>query len=994
MGGTGRRDEPEADPVTALHTVFTKCKDNLHNGRRLENLSWRLWFDTTRREELWLQQQRSLDSDAVDVARINDDDEDDVLSDPEDGGDWTESSAADSDIDRDSDCDAAARPSALAATAATPRRRTPDRDRRRAGSAGAAQQSCPRGLTPAAAAVKPRSTSTGGTHEGRPTLLARPDGARTTSTISGGSIQRIISSLPPINLPFKSHSVVEPTPSPLLSPGAQAGITSRHSSAPDALEPAPIAQLHPPSPSKAAETAVNKSLAAAVLPDARVTTSPAPILKRSPSRVEANPMTRTSSQQSASTSERHVRLAAQPASVKGHARRISSPRPPPPTPATSVSVTSKSPRDIVQPPSSASATHLQPQSSVKGFDTTAYENRPRPGSIAPPPTPAVALAQLPSSPPKRAPSALKGSVASTSATQKTPNGTAAGRKRAAGGGTGKKIFFISSPTSDSEDDGASSSRSARSRGSDWQAMHAGYQSAHGKRSSLSESVKAGDVGVHANSQPNPAPTGDDEWDDDDDDEETSGWGSEYSSGSEARASRDGHKSAQKDDDHTGMFAKRPSVIFSGQPGELKPRPPGLLSQLFHPDLFLDDADRRHSLVDVRRANGAPPSESLSGISSREALSSRDSPAQSRTSRLQTSKSTGVLGDAVMRRTSRSRSFLKGRPDHVELESSSDESDYEDVESSQDAETLRRQQQQQHGLAERLRMEQMTAAPIAPPQTPRTTRRAMLATELSESLRRNLLWERQQRTRVMGGPPHRFVLPSQQHQQQQQQQQHPAHGVARQYTAPPAPQQHQVAQSRNGPPPPGSTKSDPATASTVSDGVGPGTMAPYPSPATRQSSPMGPPESSDAAAAVASGEMVRRHTTGAGLYLEGLAGETTRAGVVEARNSAEHVANGRSERSSSRRRGLSHGHVDAFGRARTMAGLGMTTGGGAATSGPARRAAGQDEDDDGSSSTYSSSSSDGERDGAAQRRLTQHQQQHPLAQRRKSTFSSVWGQKVW
>ena len=33
-------------------------------------------------------------------------------------------------------------------------------------------------------------------------------------------------------------------------------------------------------------------------------------------------------------------------------------------------------------------------------------------------------------------------------------------------------------------------------------------------------------------------------------------------------------------------------------------------------------------------------------------------------------------------------------------------------------------------------------PPAPPSTPRTTRRLMLSTELSESLRRNLLWERQ------------------------------------------------------------------------------------------------------------------------------------------------------------------------------------------------------------------------------------------------------------
>lgn len=28
----------------SLSPVFTKCKDNLENGRRLENLSWRLWY--------------------------------------------------------------------------------------------------------------------------------------------------------------------------------------------------------------------------------------------------------------------------------------------------------------------------------------------------------------------------------------------------------------------------------------------------------------------------------------------------------------------------------------------------------------------------------------------------------------------------------------------------------------------------------------------------------------------------------------------------------------------------------------------------------------------------------------------------------------------------------------------------------------------------------------------------------------------------------------
>jgi len=41
------------------------------------------------------------------------------------------------------------------------------------------------------------------------------------------------------------------------------------------------------------------------------------------------------------------------------------------------------------------------------------------------------------------------------------------------------------------------------------------------------------------------------------------------------------------------------------------------------------------------------------------------------------------------------------------------------------------------------------APAAP-QTPRTTRRQMMANEMSESLRRNLLWERQLSRRMLGG----------------------------------------------------------------------------------------------------------------------------------------------------------------------------------------------------------------------------------------------------
>lgn len=40
-------------------------------------------------------------------------------------------------------------------------------------------------------------------------------------------------------------------------------------------------------------------------------------------------------------------------------------------------------------------------------------------------------------------------------------------------------------------------------------------------------------------------------------------------------------------------------------------------------------------------------------------------------------------------------------------------------------------------------------PVAPPLSPRTTRRNMLANEMTESVRRNLLWERQMRAQALG-----------------------------------------------------------------------------------------------------------------------------------------------------------------------------------------------------------------------------------------------------
>ena len=157
------------------------------------------------------------------------------------------------------------------------------------------------------------------------------------------------------------------------------------------------------------------------------------------------------------------------------------------------------------------------------------------------------------------------------------------------------------------------------------------------------------------------------------------------------------------------------------------------------------------------------------------------------------------------------SFLRGAPAGTEMDSSSeDDDDYEDEE---DEAPLTNEHAVGLALARHQR-EEAAAAALAAPQTPRTTRRAMLATELSESLRRNLLWERQTRNRIMGGPVDGRFQP----------------------LVPPRPP---LASTTSLLPPPPQPLYD-------------GLRAPHPSPATRDSSPVQP--------------MVRRHTTGTGLYL--------------------------------------------------------------------------------------------------------------------------------
>ncbi|ANB11672.1 hypothetical protein AWJ20_4493 [Sugiyamaella lignohabitans] len=57
--------DPDAESLFSLWTVFSKCKNSIENGRRLENMSWRLW----NRERLW-NSDGGLDIDTGDLVSI------------------------------------------------------------------------------------------------------------------------------------------------------------------------------------------------------------------------------------------------------------------------------------------------------------------------------------------------------------------------------------------------------------------------------------------------------------------------------------------------------------------------------------------------------------------------------------------------------------------------------------------------------------------------------------------------------------------------------------------------------------------------------------------------------------------------------------------------------------------------------------------------------------------------------------------------------------
>ncbi|GAA6028030.1 hypothetical protein JCM8097_001838 [Rhodosporidiobolus ruineniae] len=914
------------DALSEIWGVFTRCKDSLQNGRRLENLSWRLLFVSSgRRGSPLLDHPPTPDTaDHLTPERVDQIKQHTAqqgLSDPE--SDWEETSDDDSEAveeEEDNDEDGPARgrlpePTPRLNAISPPKASQPPRGR---------TASVPAAPSPGKAeAVAAAAGGGGGVGPQRPPF--RRGGSRewkSAPVIKGCSLQQLIADLqrmpeiPPLGKARSLHEVSATTKPPL---------GSRGSSAPDGLSQASLSRsVTPPLPSVEAverglgETTPNRSRRASS-PDAR-----SPCMSRSAS-TPNHPTTSTSMvsviaptpSPTPSTSSAHRRvpsaltMSAMPAAIR--TSRPPSPSPPTreqqqglrltPTETAMLALSnSRNQSDANLSRRSQSTAELaasfKPQSFVRGFNPSpsSLEARPRPGSIAPPPTPAGQAVSLAPSPPKAKtpasspasvvpPSALRSAAtpakvppprpaafSSSSAAPAPTPGPSKPSAMKAPGTTGKKIFFISSPESDEDH----SSRSRESRGGARVVITPPTVS----KPALSAKGKA------------PAVQADDDegdWDSDeeeeDDDDASSGWGSDYStesdiarnSAAKAPVSRSGPAGSGRPAlDFTrrqpSELARTASTASMGQPGELKPRPPGLLSQLFHPDQFVDPAD-------VERPHSA------AGATEMLRRNHKSMSALPTLGQLRATKSSVALNDPrKLAAANRSKSFLRGKPEDVELESSSDEegddedesaaqqqeqqeqalsvppsrdeksSDYEDVDddASSSAESAAALLARRQRLAAELEAQN---AVLAPPQTPRTTRRAMLATELSESLRRNLLWERQTRNRVMGGAaPRRPVVPGQ-----------------------PLPQRP-ASSAQLAPPPP--VPSAPLTSAAAAADAG--LRAPHPSPATRQS----PPISRAAAAANGTGappappptaglpprrsasfvNLPRRHTTGTGLYL--------------------------------------------------------------------------------------------------------------------------------
>ncbi|KAI0682879.1 hypothetical protein BC835DRAFT_1397992 [Cytidiella melzeri] len=273
-----------------------------------------------------------------------------------------------------------------------------------------------------------------------------------------------------------------------------------------------------------------------------------------------------------------------------------------------------------------------------------------------------------------------------------------------------------------------------------------------------------------------------------DSDDDSGWASDgANSGDEKEKERKQRESklreaAEEAQRQRDMFAKVPKRSYTDLTKRTRS---GLLSQLLNPDpaLFPPSHPYRqsHSSQDITQfgkqgARLPPPTYQTSKSSAAVPLAAQITPMTA------LAPSTNGAGASTAYRP-------KGRPQGQELETDTEEESVDnalDVSHSLAQQRLaalagpsrRRASDQastQSGLArskaaqEKAILPTVSTAPIplnhpynlpppVPPMTPRTTRRQMLSTELSESLRRNLLWERQvSKVNMLGGARRGGVL---------------------------------------------------------------------------------------------------------------------------------------------------------------------------------------------------------------------------------------------
>jgi hypothetical protein len=242
-------------------------------------------------------------------------------------------------------------------------------------------------------------------------------------------------------------------------------------------------------------------------------------------------------------------------------------------------------------------------------------------------------------------------------------------------------------------------------------------------------------------------------DEEEDEDDSSGWGSDYSSTSDAEdgsvAVRRKGKGKAKDppSQPEGLFQKRVPTA----PGPLnRVESRGLLTQLFRPSAEEEQAVagllRNPSAVGLVLA--ARSKSSADALPARRGLQPSKSAIALPVMSFDADKGTffphrGAPVQSGPAQPIPAKTRLGGRPADVDF--SDDDSTDEERDSSLPGLAL------SPGKAAALAaaVSRHKTRYIENPRTPRTTRRVMLSTELSESLRRNLLWERQSRNRLMG-----------------------------------------------------------------------------------------------------------------------------------------------------------------------------------------------------------------------------------------------------